>query len=255
MIVRRIRQHISDHNWFAVAVDFAIVVIGVFLANLVTNWNEDRQEQEQSRVYRARLSNELKDNELQYKLQSAYYRQVRIHAVRALRALKETSFDDRNFVIDVYQATQIDPTPGKRFVFDALVSAGLLRRLDAHVQEVASEYYLQMSTREPMILANPPYRDLIRQELPYEVQSIVRSKCGDQTVYFRNNIVGFRLPKDCQPALNSRDAKLAAEHIRAIAALDRTLTRYAAALDEKISLFDSAVAETVRLEKLLNAQN
>ena len=31
MILRRIREHIVHHNWFAVAVDFVIVVLGVFV--------------------------------------------------------------------------------------------------------------------------------------------------------------------------------------------------------------------------------
>ena len=31
MVVRRIRDHVATHNWFAVAIDLAIVVVGVFL--------------------------------------------------------------------------------------------------------------------------------------------------------------------------------------------------------------------------------
>ena len=32
MIVRRIREHVAHHNWFAVGIDLAIVIVGVFLA-------------------------------------------------------------------------------------------------------------------------------------------------------------------------------------------------------------------------------
>ncbi len=31
MVIRRVREHVASHNWFAVAVDLAIVAIGVFL--------------------------------------------------------------------------------------------------------------------------------------------------------------------------------------------------------------------------------
>jgi hypothetical protein len=31
MVIRRIREHVATHNWFAVAVDLGIVVIGVFI--------------------------------------------------------------------------------------------------------------------------------------------------------------------------------------------------------------------------------
>jgi hypothetical protein len=31
MILRRLREHVTHHNWFAVTIDFAIVVVGVFV--------------------------------------------------------------------------------------------------------------------------------------------------------------------------------------------------------------------------------
>ena len=44
MVIRRIREHVATHNWFAVSVDLAIVVAGVFLGTEATSWNEDRAE-------------------------------------------------------------------------------------------------------------------------------------------------------------------------------------------------------------------
>ena len=44
MVIRRIREHVTTHNWFAVAIDLAIVVAGVFLGTQVSNWNESRLE-------------------------------------------------------------------------------------------------------------------------------------------------------------------------------------------------------------------
>ncbi len=53
MILRRIREHVGAHNWFAVAVDFVIVVVGVFVGIEVSNWNEARQNRaEEVRYYR-----------------------------------------------------------------------------------------------------------------------------------------------------------------------------------------------------------
>ncbi len=42
MLLRRITQHVKDQNWFAVFVDFLIVVVGVFIGIQVANWNEER---------------------------------------------------------------------------------------------------------------------------------------------------------------------------------------------------------------------
>lgn len=40
MILRRLRTHVETENWFAVTIDFAIVVVGVFIGIQVANWND-----------------------------------------------------------------------------------------------------------------------------------------------------------------------------------------------------------------------
>ena len=44
MLLRRITQHVKDQNWFAVALDFVIVVAGILIAFQITEWNEARIE-------------------------------------------------------------------------------------------------------------------------------------------------------------------------------------------------------------------
>ena len=44
MILRRITKHVRDQNWFAVGIDFCIVVIGVFIGIQVANWNDARSQ-------------------------------------------------------------------------------------------------------------------------------------------------------------------------------------------------------------------
>ncbi|WP_251359597.1 DUF6090 family protein [Kangiella sp. TOML190] len=43
MLLRRITKHVKDQNWFAVFVDFVIVVVGVFIGIQVANWNEAKK--------------------------------------------------------------------------------------------------------------------------------------------------------------------------------------------------------------------
>ncbi|MEM8601070.1 MAG: hypothetical protein AAGF99_14215 [Bacteroidota bacterium] len=47
MLFRRIAQHVKDQNWIAVAIDFVIVVVGVFLGIQLGNWNTERLAQQQ----------------------------------------------------------------------------------------------------------------------------------------------------------------------------------------------------------------
>ncbi|NNE40935.1 MAG: hypothetical protein HKN14_08450 [Marinicaulis sp.] len=39
MLLRRITEHVKAQNWFAVGLDFLIVVVGVFIGLQVSNWN------------------------------------------------------------------------------------------------------------------------------------------------------------------------------------------------------------------------
>ena len=44
MILRRLTKHVKDQNWFAVALDFVIVVAGILIAFQITNWSAARQD-------------------------------------------------------------------------------------------------------------------------------------------------------------------------------------------------------------------
>ncbi len=55
MILRRITEHVKTQNWFAVALDFVIVVVGVFVGIQVSNWNAERQERQREAAYLQRL--------------------------------------------------------------------------------------------------------------------------------------------------------------------------------------------------------
>ncbi|CAN0603893.1 unnamed protein product, partial [Ectocarpus sp. 12 AP-2014] len=51
MILRSLTKHVKDQNWFAVGLDFAIVIVGVFIGIQVSNWNESQREQALLRDY------------------------------------------------------------------------------------------------------------------------------------------------------------------------------------------------------------
>ncbi len=59
MILRRITQHVKDQNWFAVGLDFFIVVAGILIAFQITNWNDVRLERAKQDVYLERLHSDF----------------------------------------------------------------------------------------------------------------------------------------------------------------------------------------------------
>lgn len=59
MLLRSISKHVKEQNWFAVVVDFFIVVLGILIAFQVTNWSELRSERVQEREIIERLHDEF----------------------------------------------------------------------------------------------------------------------------------------------------------------------------------------------------
>lgn len=61
MLLRRITKHVKDQNWFAVGLDFFIVVFGVFMGFQVNNWANEQGRQQLERNYSERLHDEVID--------------------------------------------------------------------------------------------------------------------------------------------------------------------------------------------------
>ena len=59
MLFRRIKTHVEKENWFAVFVDFLIVVVGVFIGIQVANWNDARGDKVAFNLAMKRLEAEL----------------------------------------------------------------------------------------------------------------------------------------------------------------------------------------------------
>lgn len=55
MILRRLAQQLREQNWAAIAIEFVLLVLGVFLGIQVANWNEDRQQAARQVHYLERL--------------------------------------------------------------------------------------------------------------------------------------------------------------------------------------------------------
>ena len=255
MVVRRIREHVATHNWFAVAVDVVIVVLGVFLGTQVNNWNERRLEDERAKTYRARLITELDFDARQYAWQVAYYRRAREYGLQALAGLDGSAqVSDRDFVIAAYQLTQTDTTQTKTGVFDEITASGMVDNLgDDEVQQLASDFYISVEVAQRSNEAIFPYRTLLREALPYALQIRIRSECGDRNVYYKGRLVGVRLVVPCPMTIAPSEAAAAARAVKSIPEVHRQMTRYIASLDEKLDNLDVARQQGERFRNRLMA--
>lgn len=59
LILRRILHHLREQNWSAIAIELAIVVLGVFLGLQAQQWSEDSKQAAQQQRYMKRLTSDF----------------------------------------------------------------------------------------------------------------------------------------------------------------------------------------------------
>ena len=62
MILRRLKAHVEKENWFAVFLDFCIVVLGVFIGLQVANWNETRANDRREKQVLQEILDDLRED-------------------------------------------------------------------------------------------------------------------------------------------------------------------------------------------------
>ncbi|NJM35887.1 MAG: hypothetical protein HC850_15680 [Rhodomicrobium sp.] len=130
MILRRIIAHFKKQEWTAIAIDFVIVVVGVFVGLQVSNWNAARVARHAARTYIERIREDLRENQRDLERRNAYYAQVKSHALATLAA-----FDSprdalgEQFLIDAYQASQIISRVVDRSTYNEILSVGAMNSI------------------------------------------------------------------------------------------------------------------------------
>lgn len=61
MLLRRITHHVKTQNWFAVFIDFLIVVAGILIALQITNWHELRIDRQSEAGYLKNLIDDISE--------------------------------------------------------------------------------------------------------------------------------------------------------------------------------------------------
>jgi hypothetical protein len=255
MVLRRFRNHVAEHNWFAVAVDFLIVVAGVFVGIQASNWNQARLDRQQAREYRGMLSRDLDQNLENLATRMRYYRWVRAEALATLADLQKpsSSLDDQ-FLVHAYQATQIQPWALKRNTYDEILSTGAMAKLgDPLLRDKIANYYVTSDVTGSNIAVVPPYRDIVRRVMPYAVQQAIRARCNERLVQNSRGSTDIILPKGpCELGLDTATVRRAVAQVHDWPELSLDLNRQLVDLDQKLL---SVVAIRGRANALKTALN
>ena len=197
MLLRRVTAHVRDQNWFAVSLDFLIVVVGVFIGIQVANWNEAQVDNRLGRYYLSRLVVDLTAELNVSTSTAAYYRQVLDSVGRTETLLLQQRPDGKALIAAAYRATEVSGLAMATATWDQIVSSGhvgLLR--DSSLENSLANYYkVQRVTLDSNAqLLNSPYREVVRSLIPLSVQLAIREGCSDALDTF-NLVTGF--VEDC----------------------------------------------------------
>ncbi len=255
MAVRRIREHVASHNWFAVLVDLMIVIIGVFIGLQASNWNAARIERGAASAYRTQIIDDLIANERELAERLYYYRRVRSHALAAMEALEGVAPRGEAFLVNSYQATQVSPIRMERSAYDEMIASGMAKSFaDPAVRRRLSSYYAGTERLEEASIYSTGYRDRIRREMMFAVQQRLRERCSDVVATSTEGLETVTLPERCNLQLPSTMISRAATDLSDIPDLEEELARHIGDLDVKIARFDrwlQVARDTMRsLEKL-----
>ena len=193
MLLRRVIDHVKTQNWTAVALDFVIVVVGVFIGIQVANWNDRGAQMRLGHEYKNRITADLLRDLETYHIQAGYYGVVLESVLEADRLLSEPNPDPRAVVIAAYRASEIINESANRATWEQVVSSGHLGLLPAYALEngLADYYRYDESTIDSFqLLQDSPYRRIVRSIIPLPVQLDIRSGCSD-VVDDINIISGF----------------------------------------------------------------
>mgnify|MGYP005850979085 CR=1 FL=1 len=173
MILRSITRHVRDQNWFAVAIDFLIVVVGVVIGIQVANWNAERMERSQEAGYVLRLAEDLRQDIKSYDAMMEIY-SIKQETILALRdaPLATVMAGDLKDVALKLEYTVYKALPAQRSAtFDELVGSGTLRLVrNSAFRTALADYYANYG-RLSEVLAQPlgDYARLLVGAIPGEI--------------------------------------------------------------------------------------
>lgn len=183
MLLRRIKQHVANENWFAVFVDFVIVVVGVYVGIEVSNWNEARQEDARAEEYLERIRADLVSDQDAAVARREFWAGVIDYGEAAIRHAETGELYQGSVnktLLAYYQASQVDPFASVSTTYDEMKAAGELGLIrNSELRAKLASYYVKSNNlqAEHLFRYMPRYRVDVRGLMPIVVQHYVFEEC------------------------------------------------------------------------------
>ena len=243
MIYRRAIAKLRAQDWFAILVELAIVILGVFIGTLVANANQQRLEGNETQHRLDQLKPELQRIVARAALVRDYYATTRHYAETAFAGWEnDPKVSDREFVIAAYQASQVKAMSTTSQSWAELFGADQLRNIDdPAIRDPMLRLMTYPSENLGIMRMQTKYRDTVRLIIPDAMQQAIRQRCGD---YFATpSSLDMTLPKSCDLKLDPATAKTVATDLRRHPELVEQLRLHlslVASLLNDVAIYDTA---------------
>ena len=236
MRIQRFNKYIKEQNWFAVLIELFVVFLAVFIGLQADTWNEQRIAKSTAKTYYVRLIEDLRAEESTRLARIAYYEIALSHGNAALNALQNNENDlGEQFLIDLYQATQIWNYTPQRATYDELLSIGIANAIpDQEIRYLLANYYLALENSKLIQQERAPFRINLRHKMPHQAQAAIRKNCGDKFSYQENGVVSVSLPQSCVLNIDSTVVTEAVNQLRLYNDLMPELTYQLSGLENKL---------------------
>jgi hypothetical protein len=183
MQLRRFTQGLRERDWSSVAVEVVIVIVGVFIALQVSNWNDERKDAARGDDYLLRMQNELRADVARLATMAAFWQAVNAEGRAALAHAEHGTLHQGSAwktLRAYYQASQIWPYRKDDTTFQELRASGefgLIR--DPELRARVSRHYADtagLSIAEVLGVA-PAYREKVRGMTPWTIQEYIWANC------------------------------------------------------------------------------
>jgi hypothetical protein len=221
MILRRLSAELRAQNWTTIAIELAIVIVGVFIGTQVSNWNEARLQRRQTARMLEQLRPELALKIDYFESVRSYYGVTRKYADTALAGWnRDPRISDAQFVLAAYQASQIYGVGTNAQNWTLIFGGEQMRDIDdptlrRHLSDVLTTDYADVGLATIQTL----YRTNVRLLIPNELQVSIRATCGDRLVRDPMDQYIYTLPDGCALSLDPAKATAAAKALRASTSL------------------------------------
>ena len=197
MLLRRIIEHVKTQNWTAVALDFVIVVVGVFMGLQLGNWNEHRIDQQRAENYLERLTQEMSINQQSLSSRRESYATQIEYGLFAVGTTAPPTDREEAWIIvrSFFQASHAFPISLQRGTYDEIISSGDLALLnDQELVSTLSDFYTFGGFSTINLI--PDYRENIRRVIPFQLQRYLQTQCYEITLPDTHRLLDCAPPSD-----------------------------------------------------------